>query len=159
MKETIRGKKILLSGRNVVALKSGSRPVWSTSLWLGPLMFPRAKNFSDFLAFHVRLQFVVLSAFFVLSPIIIQMNAALRSNSEFVTNATWVDVVAALGLFFYAFIMLYFILAVGCVYIWGRLATFLPNMRIVRVPIAISFCALFVVLELILTWIHDVNPW
>jgi hypothetical protein len=113
-------------------------------------LFSQAKGFSDFLGFHVRLQFVLISAIFVISPILIEINSALRSNHEFVSNATMVDYVAICGLLFYAIAMFYFIFATGCEYIVNLLAIIIPEESHTRSLTSILLCILFILLELIL---------
>ncbi|AXT42666.1 hypothetical protein D1821_09790 [Phaeobacter inhibens] len=113
-------------------------------------MFSKAKGFSDFIGFHVRFQFVVLSALFVLSPIFVQLNSALRNNTDFTTNATLVDYIAVLGLFSYAAVMLVFIMAVGCAYIRDRVHSWLPELKVVTLPLPLFLCLFFVCFELVL---------
>lgn len=110
-------------------------------------MFTKAKGFSDFIGFHVRFQFVVLSAFFVLSPIIVKLNFALRNNTNFETNATLVDYIAVLGLFSYAAVMLIFIMAVGCAYIRDRVRAWVPNNAFVTFPLIFVLCPSFILFE------------
>jgi hypothetical protein len=113
-------------------------------------MFSKAKGFSDFIGFHVRFQFVVLSALFVLSPSFVQLNFALRNNTDFKTNATLVDYVAVLGLFSYAAVMLIFIMAVGCAYIRDRVQSWVPEHKLMTLPLIFVLWLCFICFELIL---------
>ena len=113
-------------------------------------MFQKAKGFSDFIGFHVRFQFVVLSAYFVLAPSIIRMNAALRDGTEFQTDAGLVEYVAVTGLAVYALVLLIFILAVGCGYLKGHIDLGKAWPKALRYSLVGILCLLFIGFELIL---------
>lgn len=60
--------------------------------------FKKAKAFSDFIAFHVRIQFVFIIAFLVAAPVVRDLNAALRGGGPFESSAGPVDKVAVVAL-------------------------------------------------------------
>lgn len=74
--------------------------------------FKKAKAFSDFIAFHVRIQFIFIIAFLVAAPVIVDLNGALRDNTSFSSTAGFVDKIAIVVLLLSAFWMCYLALKV-----------------------------------------------
>lgn len=113
-------------------------------------MFDLGKSFSDFIGFHIRFQFLILSSLFVVSPVIISLNESLRQKSDFTNDTSWVEILVVLFLLFYAAIMLFYILSTGIVFIGHLLLENLSFINLWLQAIIIIFAIVsFILLELI----------
>ncbi|MEF3049245.1 hypothetical protein [Pseudotabrizicola sp. L79] len=124
-------------------MESEKTPIWKSS------KFEATKAFSDFIAFHVRVQFLIFGAFLLLAPGIVEINIALRNGTAYASPLRIFDLIAVFCFFVYAIVLFKKTLSVGLLYLKVHFTS--KELTIVRRATWFIVAAIFVSCEILLT--------